>query len=101
MRAHDAPVASVPAPALRAFGERFHGRLISPADEGYDEARSIWNGAIDRRPGLVARCADASDVRSAVRFAREHDLRMSVRSGSHGVGGLALSTTGWSSTCPR
>ena len=94
MRAHDASVASVPAPALRAFGERFHGRLISPSDEGYDEARSIWNGAIDRRPGLVARCADASDVRSAVRLAREHDLRMSVRSGGHGVGGLALCDDG-------
>jgi len=94
MRAHDASVASVPGPALRAFGERFHGRLISPADEGYDEARSIWNGAIDRRPGLVARCADASDVRTAVRFAREHDLRMSVRSGGHGVGGLALCDDG-------
>src|SRR4029450_8035374 len=62
MRAHDASVASVPGPALRAFGERFHGRLFSPADEGYDEARSIWNGAIDRRPGLVARCAHASGV---------------------------------------
>jgi FAD/FMN-containing dehydrogenase len=94
MRAHDASVASVPGPALRAFGERFHGRLISPADEGYDEARSIWNGAIDRRPGLVARCADASDVRSAVRFAREHDLRISVRSGGHGVAGLALCDDG-------
>jgi FAD/FMN-containing dehydrogenase len=94
MRAHDASVASVPGPALRAFGERFHGRLILPTDRGYDEARSIWNGAIDRRPGLVARCADASDVRSAVRFAREHDLRMSVRSGGHGVGGLALCDDG-------
>ena len=88
--AHDALLTSVPGPALRAFGERFHGRLILPTDQEYDEARSIWNGAIDRRPGLVARCADPSDVRSSVRFAREHDLRMSVRSGGHGVGGLAL-----------
>jgi hypothetical protein len=64
MTSHDALLTSVPAPALRAFGERFHGRLIFPTDHGYDEARSIWNGAIDRRPGLVARCADASDVRS-------------------------------------
>ena len=94
MRAHDAFVASVPAPALRAFGDRFHGRLIFPTDQGYDEARSIWNGAIDRTPGLVARCAGTSDVGSAVRFAREHDLRMSVRSGGHGVGGLALCDDG-------
>ncbi len=94
MTAHDAPVSSVPAPALRAFAERFRGRLFGPGDEGYDEARSIWNGAIDRRPGLVARCSDADDVVSAVRFAREHDLRMSVRGGGHGVGGLALCDDG-------
>src|SRR4030095_8131022 len=94
MRAPDASVASGPGPALGAVGERFHGRLFSPADEGYDEARSIWNGAIDRTPGLIARCADASDVRSAVRFAREQALRMSVRSGGHGVGGLALCDDG-------
>ena len=62
MVSHDAPLTSVPAPAMRAFGERFHGRLIAPTDPTYDEARSIWNGAIDRKPGLVARCADASDV---------------------------------------
>ena len=63
MTTHDAPVSSVSGPALRAFGERFRGRLLGPEDDGYDEARSIWNGAIDRRPGLVARCSDAADVR--------------------------------------
>ena len=89
MTAHDAPVSSVPAPALRGLRERFRGRLFGPGDDGYDEARTIWNGAIDRRPGVVARCSDASDVRSAVRFALEHDLRMSVLGGGHGVGGLA------------
>ena len=94
MTTHDAPVNSVPAPALRSFAERFRGRLIGPEDEGYDEARSIWNGAIDRRPGLVARCSDADDVVGAVRFARDHDLRMSVRGGGHGVGGLALCDDG-------
>src|SRR5262245_4214127 len=94
MVAHDAPVSSVPRSAVEAFGERFRGRLISPNDLDYDEARSIWNGAIDRRPGLIARCADATDVRTAVRFALEHDLRTSVRGGGHGVGGLALCDEG-------
>ena len=94
MTTHDAPVNSVPAPALRSFAERFRGRLIGPEDEGYDEARSIWNGAIDRWPGLLARCSDADDVVGAVRFARDHDLRMSVRGGGHGVGGLALCDDG-------
>jgi FAD/FMN-containing dehydrogenase len=94
MTTHDGPVNSVPAPALRSFAERFRGRLIGPEDQGYDEARSIWNGAIDRRPGLVARCSDADDVVGAVRFARDHDLRMSVRGGGHGVGGLAVCDDG-------
>ncbi len=94
MVAHDAPVSSVPRPAVVAFGERFRGRLISPNDLDYDETRAIWNGAIDRRPGLIARCADASDVGEAVRFALEHDLRTSVRGGGHGVGGLALCDEG-------
>jgi FAD/FMN-containing dehydrogenase len=94
MTIHDVSVTSVPAPALRAFAERFRGRLIGPSDDGYDEARSIWNGAIDRRPGLVARCSDADDVVSAVRLVRHHDLRMSVRSGGHGVAGLALCDDG-------
>ncbi len=94
MVAHDAPVSAVPRPALRAFGEGFRGARFEPGDPGYDDARTIWNGAIDRRPGLIARCADASDVQRAVRFALEHDLRTAVRSGGHGVGGLALCDDG-------
>ena len=94
MVAHDAAVSGVPRPALRAFGERFRGRLFEPGDGGYDEARTIWNGAIDRRPGLIARCADAADVVTAVRFALEHDLRVSVRGGGHGVAGLSLCDDG-------
>ena len=67
-----------------------HGPVIGPEDEGYDEARSIWNGAIDRRPACIARCTGVSDVVAAVRFARERDLLVGVRSGGHGVGGHAL-----------
>ena len=94
MVAHDEPVSSVPRSALTAFGERFGGRLIAPEDADYDEARAIWNGAIDRRPGLIARCANATDVQSAVRLALEHDLRTSVRGGGHGVAGLCLCDEG-------
>ena len=64
--------------------------MIGPEDEGYDEARSIWNGAIDRRPAWIARCTGVADVVAAVRFARERDLLVAVRSGGHGVGGHAL-----------
>jgi FAD/FMN-containing dehydrogenase len=66
------------------------GLVISPADEGYDAARTIWNGAIDRRPAYIARCTGVADVVAAVRFARERDLQVAVRSGGHGVGGHAL-----------
>ena len=67
-----------------------HGPVIGPEDEGYDEARSIWNGAIDRRPAWIARCTGVADVVAAVHFARERDLLVAVRSGGHGVGGHAL-----------
>ena len=67
-----------------------HGPVLGPEDEGYDEARSIWNGAIDRRPACIARCTGVADVVAAVRFARERDLLVGVRSGGHGVGGHAL-----------
>jgi FAD/FMN-containing dehydrogenase len=66
------------------------GLVISPDDEGYDAARRIWNGAIDRRPAYIARCTGVADVVAAVRFARERDLQVAVRSGGHGVGGHAL-----------
>ena len=69
---------------------RFRGALLRPGQGGYDQARRVWNGAIDRRPALVARCADADDVAEAVRFARERDLPVSVRGGGHAVAGHAV-----------
>ncbi len=69
---------------------RFRGALLRPGEEGYDEARRVWNGAIDRHPGLIARCAGSDDVVTAVRFAREHDLLVSVRGGGHSIGGLSV-----------
>jgi FAD/FMN-containing dehydrogenase len=66
------------------------GPVIVPTDPGYDAARAIWNGAIDRRPACIARCTGVADVVAAVRFAREQDLRVAVRSGGHGVGGHAV-----------
>ena len=67
-----------------------HGPVIGPEDEGYDEARKIWNGAIDRRPAWIARCTGVADVVAAVGFARERGLLVGVRSGGHGVGGHAF-----------
>lgn len=85
---HD-PV-TLPDAALAALEEGFHGELTRPGDAGYDDARSIYNGMIDKRPGLIARCADVADVIAAVELAREHDLLLSVRGGGHNGPGLAL-----------
>src|SRR5687767_4609286 len=76
--------------AVETLREQFRGALLRPSEEGYDEARRIWNGAIDRHPALIARCAGADDVVTAVRFAREHDLLLSVRGGGHAVAGHAV-----------
>jgi hypothetical protein len=72
----------------------FRGALLRPGEEGYDEARRVWNGAIDRRPALIARCAGADDVTAAIRFAREHELPVSVRGGGHAVAGHAVCDAG-------
>lgn len=68
----------------------FRGRLVVPEDADYDDARAIWNGAIDRRPRFVARCLSASDVAAALRFGQERGLPLTVRGGGHGVAGNAV-----------
>lgn len=85
---------AIDAKAVAALRERFHGALLRPLDEGYEEARRLWNGDIDRRPALIARCAGAGDVVEAVRFARERDLLVSVRGGGHGIAGHAVCDDG-------
>jgi FAD binding domain/Berberine and berberine like len=82
------------APDTGALRAGFRGALLRPGEEGYDEARRVWNGAIDRHPALIARCAGADDVVEAVRFAREHDLPVSVRGGGHAVAGHAVCDDG-------
>ena len=69
--------------------EHLRGDLIDAADDRYDEARRLYNGMIDKRPRMIARCADVADVISAVDFAREHDLLVAVRGGGHNGAGLA------------
>ena len=79
---------------LTAYQERLRGPLIGPGDAGYDEARKVYNAMIDRRPRLVARCADVADVIASVTFAREHDLLLAVRGGGHNGGGLGVCDDG-------
>src|SRR5262245_10150764 len=90
-----ADIATYPTQAeLGDLRERFAGTLVTAADPDYDEVRKIWNGAIDRRPWVIARCTGVEDVRTAIRFAREHDLLTAVRGGGHGVAGTALCDDG-------
>jgi FAD/FMN-containing dehydrogenase len=79
---------------IEAFGTSLRGELLRPGDEGYDAARMVHNGMIDKHPALIARCAGATDVMRAVAFAREHQLLMSVRGGGHNVTGNAVSDGG-------
>jgi FAD binding domain-containing protein len=76
--------------AVDQLEKSFGGVLIRPDDATYDEQRRIWNGSIDRRPGLIARCAGVADVISAVRFAREQEQLVAVRSGCHSYPGLGV-----------
>ena len=75
---------------LQEFRAGLRGALLQPGDPGYDTARQVWNGAIDRKPALIARCAGTADVIRAVSFAREHRLLVSVRGGGHNVTGNAV-----------
>ncbi|MEO3763721.1 FAD-binding oxidoreductase [Streptomyces sp. B8F3] len=80
----------VPSSLVEAFASRLGGQLIRPGDPGYEPAREVWNGAIDRRPALVARCAGDEDVVAAVDFARDNGMPVAVRGGGHGVAGHAV-----------
>ncbi len=72
---------------LRAVME---GPVITPGDPGFDDGRRVWNGGIDRRPSVIARCASAADVAAALCYAREHGLEVSVRGGAHNPAGTAV-----------
>src|SRR5919112_264418 len=75
--------------AVEGFGSGLRGELLRPGDAGYEEARLLWNGLIDKRPALIARCAGVGDVVDSVNFARENDLLVAVRGGGHNVAGNA------------
>ena len=66
------------------------GALTLPSDPGYDEARAVYNGAVDRRPAALVRCADVADVIACVNFAREHDMALAIRGGAHHGGGFGV-----------
>ena len=75
---------------LEALANEVSGTVMAPGDDGYDEARRVHNGMIDRRPALIVRCRSAADAAAAVRFARAAGSEISIRGGGHNVGGLAV-----------
>jgi FAD/FMN-containing dehydrogenase len=80
--------------ARHELGGNFGGELIGTQDPGYDQARTVYNAMIDRRPALIARCSDSADVANTIAFARRHDLLLAVRGGGHNGGGLGVCDDG-------
>jgi FAD/FMN-containing dehydrogenase len=77
-----------------ALRERFGGAVLFRGDAGYDEARRVWNGVIDRHPAVIARCSTTDEVVAALAYAREHGLAIAVRGGGHNVAGTAVNDGG-------
>lgn len=86
----DGRQASIPADLLLGLRSGLRGQTLIRDEIGYDDARAIWNGMVDRSPGLIVRCHGAADVMRAVDFAREHDLVVAVRGGGHNIAGNAV-----------
>ena len=79
---------------MTAFQQSLRGRLIRPDDTDYDAVRALYNGMIDKRPRLIARCVDVADVIAAVNFAREQGLLLAIRGGGHNGPGLGSCNDG-------
>src|SRR4029450_12689420 len=90
LRPRDGQATTVYDEAIAALAEVVRGRLVQPSDAGYEEARSAWNGMVDRHPALIVQCAGVADVVTSVNFAKEHDLLVAVRGGGHNAAGSAV-----------
>jgi FAD/FMN-containing dehydrogenase len=88
------PEITLPEPVVREFQKSLQGELICPGDGGYDEARKIWNANIDKHPALIARCMGVTDVMTAVNFARDNEVLVSVRGGGHNFFGTCIAERG-------
>src|SRR5450432_2075703 len=79
---------------ITQFKQSIRGRLIQPADDDYDSARKVYNGMINKRPALIVKCTGVADVASSVKFGKENNLLIAVRSGGHNGGGLGICDDG-------
>ena len=80
--------------SVTELASRFSGRILLPGDVGYDEARRVHNGLIDKRPAVIAQCRGTADISDAIRFGRVPGLRITVRGGGHNVAGRAVTDDG-------
>ena len=80
--------------AFRDLGRSLDGDVILPGDDGYDEARTLFNSMIDKRPAAIARCESVADVQKAVAFGRDAGIELAVRAGGHSVAGMSLADDG-------
>ena len=76
--------------SINSWKARLRGPVLEPGDSAYEDSRTVWNSMINRRPAIVARCLGAPDVIECVRFAREHNLLLSIKGGGHNIAGLAV-----------
>ena len=84
----------IEAPAIDELRDSLRGQLVAPGEPGYDDARRVWNGDIDRRPAFIVRCTGVADVRAGLAFSRQHGLLVSIRGGGHNVSGSAVAEGG-------
>jgi FAD/FMN-containing dehydrogenase len=94
MTAQPTAEAALDEEALQGLGQQTRGDVLTLGDAGYDDARSIWNGLIDRKPAVIVQCTGAADVVDAVNFAREQNLLLSIKGGGHNVAGNAVNDGG-------
>lgn len=94
VRKLDGSTASIGSDSVEALRSALRGEILFPGAPGYDDARTIWNAMIDKRPALVVRCLGPSDVVRAVRFAGAHELLVAVRAGGHNIAGNAICNEG-------
>lgn len=90
VRQHQGTTFTLPEDKIEEFRNNLHGPLLTPDEDGYDQARVIWNAIHDKYPALIARCSGTADVITAVNFAREHSLLFAVRGGGHNVAGKGM-----------
>ncbi|OLC22689.1 MAG: FAD-linked oxidoreductase [Actinobacteria bacterium 13_1_20CM_2_65_11] len=83
-------MAQVTSPRIQSLRAGITGQVFVPGDPGYDQARIVWNGAIDRRPAVIVRCANTADVSASIAFARQQNLEIAVRGGAHSTGGSSV-----------